>query len=123
MKCKFELTERLEALIFRMAFVSGKTPNAYLCKILNEYFDEKDKNILNDKNKLEAKKINSLVTYMIEKKEFTKMDLRNSKIINKTMFKKFFSLNYKKICLELQNRGYELKFVGGSRNSQKYKLV
>lgn len=33
----FELTEKLEALIFRLAFVSGKSPNAYLCEILNEY--------------------------------------------------------------------------------------
>lgn len=58
----FELTEKLEALIFRLAFVSGKSPNAYLCEILNE-------------------------------------------------------------CLELKNRGYELKFIGGNKNIQKYKLV
>lgn len=66
----FELTEKLEALIFSLAFVSGKSPNAYLCEILNEYFDS------NDKKKLQVK-INSLVTYMVE------------------MFKKFFTLNYK----------------------------
>ena len=112
----FELTEKSEALIFRLAFVSGKSPNAYLCEILNEYFD------LNDKKKLQVK-INSLVTYMVEKREFSKMDLRNTKIINKNMFKKFFILNYKKICLELKNRGYELKFIGGNKNIQKYKLV
>ena len=46
----FELTEKLEALIFRLAFVSGKSPNAYLCEILNEYFDS------NDKKKLQVKK-------------------------------------------------------------------
>ena len=46
----FELTEKLEALIFSLAFVSGKSPNAYLCEILNEYFDS------NDKKKLQVKK-------------------------------------------------------------------
>ena len=72
----FELTEKLEALIFRLAFVSGKSPNACLCEILNEYFD------LNDKKKLQVKKFvggnKNIQKYKLVKENICEYNIRET---------------------------------------------
>ena len=101
------LSRKLERLLFN----SKKS----IERILEDYFESNA-----PKEELIVEKI---VEKMIELKTFTKMELRDAKIINQNDFKTFFDKHYRRIIELLADEGYCLIKTKGYKNLQKFEII